>query len=186
MKNLSILTALFILSFLITGCRPDPVFNPGDEFGIACHELNNGTISLKVNGKEWNSNCLIVINLGGIIGGDDYKAFHLIAYGFEDGFFADSGLETFFLTYSENTEDGKTTIQTSAAFYEGKYDNARADDPDYEFIGQLFNSNSDEKSEITISNFTTDNAKGIVNFDLFESTSNERVSVTGSFDLVLN
>lgn len=184
MKNLSILSAIILFNLLIIGCNPDPISPPGNEYGIYCEDLNNGSISMTIDGKEWRSNCLVTVNAGVTDTAFSYKYFYILAYDFGNGIYADSDIEMFILTYSESTTDGETTVETAAGFYDGFYDYSRAaNDPDYEVEGQSFNSDEDEKREVMLSNFSLDKAKGTFNFDLFEEDSNEKISARGSFDV---
>lgn len=184
MKNSIFLTALIGLAFFFSGCQPEPVLPPGSEYGIFCEDLNLGRVSFEFKGKNWESNCLIPSTAEVQNSEGSFRYFTIIAYDFDGNFYLGADVEIFTLTYSESIENGITTIETTAGFYESFYDtDLAANDPDYETEGRSFSSDEDEKGQVQITNFTAEKAVGTFEFDLFEEDSGEKITAKGSFDV---
>lgn len=187
MKNLLFFKTLFILCITFQNCTPTPVPEPLNEWDSICEDYDQGAISLKIAGKDWNSKCVIASQV--IVSDSLYQLeyFYVVAYNNGIRFFTDSDIEVFVMSYSKVTSDGETEIASGASFFDGFYDSSRISDPDYEIDGKSFYSDEEDTSNtVTISNINETGASGRIKMILKEDETGEEINVEGSFDVVFD
>lgn len=187
MKNLHLLPLLIFEIFLIQSCAPEPIPTPTNQWDSICEDYDQGTISLKLDGKEWNSRCVIASHVIALDSLYELEFFYIVAYNNGIRFYTDSDIEVFVMSYSRVVSDGETEIASGSSFFDGFYDSSRISDPDYELDGKSFYSDEEDTSNtISISNINESGASGQLKMILIEDETGEEIEVEGSFDVVFD
>lgn len=184
MKNNLLSICLLLAVLLLPSCVPKEEETPiaNSQWIEFCEGFDGGKVDVKINGKNWVSNCVQAVYSNYEYGGDETKLLYLYAYNYGSTFQAYSDIEVLVLVYSESTVDGVLEIETAAVFYDGFYDGLGAD----EWEGKTYASEDASANQMTVTQWATDLAKGNVNMTLVnEEDEGDVVSLNGVFEAKL-
>lgn len=183
MKTTFSFLLLVSILFFSTGCVENILKS---EWETYCDESAlGGEINLTIDGKEWGTGCVTAFYTEDFFGDDSNNLLWIYAYNFNSTFYNTSDIEVFFASYLETTSSGVTETKSTAGFVDGFIINGQNTGE----FGNSFSSDPDltTTDNIIITELTSDMAKGTINFKLLsnEENSTEEISVTGSFEAVI-
>lgn len=182
----SIAVLLFTVLNFSTCTNQDP--EPTDEWVAYCENLAGGNVSLQIEGKNWETNCVQSYYVETISTDYEFRYVWIWGYNYDLTYTADTEIDMVWILWTETISGGQTESSYEMLYYDGFFDYTEAiSNPDYEGEDiRVFSSDGEGGSDnLTITQRTSDFVKGTLDFDLYEADTNEKLSVSGSFEAVI-